>query len=118
MRSVRHLFFKTSDKSGTKQVSFKNIDKSGTKRVFKTMEETSNNSIHFKIFNKWAKARTANCICFKTFDDWVKARTANCDMALKDALGFVSGNNSALDGEKDPPGAIPAPSERSSPSLT
>ena len=42
------------------------------------MEETNNKSIPFK-----------------TFDDWVKARTTKCDMALKDALSFVSEKKSS-----------------------
>ena len=76
--------FKTIDKSGTKSVSFKIIDKSDTKSFFQDHEETDNRSIPFK-----------------TFDEWVKARTAKSDMALKDALSFISGKRSAPDREKD-----------------
>ena len=78
---------KTTGKSGTNRVCFKTIDKSDTKRVsFKTIEVTNN-----------------KVIPFKTFDELVKARIAKCDMALKDALSFVSEKKSTVDRERDSP---------------
>ena len=104
----------------SKAPTFKTIDKSGTNWVsFKTIEDTSNNPIHFQTFQEWVKARKANkLIFFKTFDNWVKARTANCDMALKDALSFMSEKKSALDVEKESQQGRPVPPERSNPSNT
>ena len=34
--------------------------------------------------------RVTREMCTEIFDNWIKARTANCDMALKDALSFIS----------------------------
>ena len=81
----RETSFKTMGKSGRKKVSFQDTEHEVSKAPsFKTIEETNN-----------------KLISFKTFDDWVKARIANCDMALKDALSFISGKKLAVDGEKD-----------------
>ena len=52
-------------------------------------------------FKNPVKDTNNESISFKTFDDWVKARTAHCDIALKDDLSFVSDKKSAVDGEKD-----------------
>ena len=89
MRSVRQLLSRPLTKVAPKQF------------LSMSMEETNN----------WL-------ISFKTFDQWVKARTAKCDMALKDALSFISEKTSSLDGEKDSSGARPASTVRSNPSHT
>ena len=79
----RETSFKTLGKSGRKKVSFQDKEHEvGKTNSFKTIEDTNN-----------------KLISFKTFDDWVKGRTAHCDMALKDALSFISDKKSAIDWE-------------------
>ena len=78
--------FKTPGKSGWTKVSFQDKEHKVSKaNSFKTPVKDTNNE----------------SISFKTFDDWVKARTAHCDKALKDDLSFISDKKSAVDGEKD-----------------
>ena len=78
--------FKTPGKSEQTKVSLQDKEHKVSKaNSFKTpVKDTNNESISFKIF-----------------DSWVKARTAHCDMALKDDLSFISDKKSAIDGEKD-----------------
>ena len=112
--------FKTPDKRSTKTSSFKTIDKNGTKTgSFKTPGDRGTKTVHFKTLDEQIKATKAdNSISFKTFSDWVKARTVKCDMKLKECTSFVSDNKSMLDGEKDQLGARDASPMRSNPSHT
>ena len=77
--------FKTLSKSGRNKISFQDKEhKVGKANSFKTPVKDTNNE----------------SISFKTFDDWVKAKTAHCDTALKDDLSFVSDKKPAVDREK------------------
>ena len=105
-------------KSGRKKVSFQDMEHEVSKATsisFKTIDQSDTEQVSFKTIEE-NKQQIA--IPFKTFDDWIKARTANCDMALKDAISFVSEKKSAIDGEKDSPQARPIQPKRSNPSNT
>ena len=63
--------FRTMGKSGRKKVFFQETEHEVSKAPsFKTTEDISNNSIHFKTCQKWVKAGKANkSTSFKTFDN-------------------------------------------------
>ena len=77
---------KTTDKSGTNRTSLKTIDKNGTKQVpSKTINKSGTKIVSFKTIEE------------TTTDQFLSrpltiglTKTAKCDMALKDALSFIS----------------------------